>query len=230
VSWKEPLSNDCVLPEQIQFGDSLFSQKYLNNLSNLSDEDYERNILDLYCLMREEIVILMERLRVLYLESKIGLDAIKPLPGFGEASNRCQIYQEKVRRNMEEEEDAPISHNTLPENMLRKGIFECENYSVAYPSESYNGFHFDYLQHVFNHSLVEEEQFNRHIESLYRHLYPVAVSNNSSAKVCKFKFFLLYLLIKILIIFLVLFRKVLCIPLLLQKVPTLHHQRIFQTF
>ena len=85
-SWEVPSNDASAFPSHVKFGSTFFNLDAMRKEARQEDTDnfIQQHLLTLYHVFREELVLLMERIRFLYLENIADLERIELLEGWGE--------------------------------------------------------------------------------------------------------------------------------------------------
>ena len=102
VSWKASLNAFGALPPEIQLGSSVLSKKKLDKIGcgQTVTFDLQKHLNSLYVLYREESVVHMERLWLMYLENLSSYPSIEKKKDWGCLTKKLKELHQELKKDM----------------------------------------------------------------------------------------------------------------------------------
>ena len=192
------------MPGSSQLGSTFFNQSVLEEKvqRKIQEEDIKEHLLTLYNVFREELVILIERVRFLYLENIGGLSRIARLPDWGEVRPALKALHNNLTGHIDTETTPDkigwaTKIKKMKDNTLRKQLeklaFETVETTLAFSFASYEG-----VNETLGVGFGSERDLEKKIHGMYSDILNIAypqVSIGSVDCVCFFNLFSLSLYI-----------------------------------
>lgn len=174
-------STSSILPSHIQLGTLMLPKSVIDNPTALSKEiDPILHCQSLFHLLCEEIVTLIERLHFLQVESQYGIDSIDKIGNWGNTLYRWSILYQNLLKYITKE--IPVTKK-LEDNVFRTTIIEAEWYYVAVATNAYAEHQSAYIQRLYMDTIVNESDYNKELQLLFRNLFPNATPTDECPKV-----------------------------------------------
>jgi len=172
VSWKAPLNEDGSLPPTITFGTSVLTTSDFKNLVQNQD-GLQQHLNSLYQLFREEIVVLMERLRFLYLVNSVGVGHIEKKKDWGELSKKLKVLQTRLSPHFQgdytpDSKAFVQAYTKMQDNLHRTKGFLSLNHVVVFPTANFTSGSLEIINQLLGTKFADEESFIQAIEKLYK--------------------------------------------------------------
>ncbi|HEY9299411.1 MAG TPA: hypothetical protein VIQ31_24230, partial [Phormidium sp.] len=128
--WNGPLNTRNTLPDVIRLGSTFLDKSVQDHLGTEHLKfDQDKHLRALYRLFREEIVVLMERIRFLHCETFASLSRIERIEGWGELNDKTKVLHRSLRSHITK--DIPSNKGdwsrrigNMKDNHLRQEMFD----------------------------------------------------------------------------------------------------------
>jgi len=102
-SWEVKANDASPFPSFLRLGSTFFNPKALTDKDAQEDQNVmkKRYLLSLYHVFREELVLLMERLRFLYLENFVDLENMEIQQGWGEVGAALKDLHKQMKGHID---------------------------------------------------------------------------------------------------------------------------------
>lgn len=167
TTWKIKMPKNGHLPKSFKFGSSILSSDVYDSMGSKGhDFNPDTHLLYLYTLFREELVILIEMLQFLQMDSNCNYSSLNYDLSWGERSKFCTFHQDILCNHLSFDEEKARKLPKLEDNSVRNNLFQT-SYIVLNAMKSCDHGNLPLLNTNLGSTFTNEDEFSQLVDTLF---------------------------------------------------------------